>query len=217
MKKILMAGVAAVVMAGAPALAADAPGRPYYKAAPAYAPLFNWSGFYFGGHIGGQWARVTDRTFGGGDPDPSGWVGGILAGYNWQAGPWVVGVEGDAGWGSTSGSNVGTGGVITNADVRFVGNVRARLGWAFDRVLLFVAGGGSWANMRVTQVGGSTATNTHSGWTIGTGVDFAVTPNLVLRAEYLYADYGTETYALAAPARIDLRNNIVRGAAIWKF
>ncbi len=217
MKKILMAGIAAVFMASAPALAADAP-RPYYKAPPAYAPMFNWTGFYFGGHVGGQWGSVRDLTFGGGDTDPSGWIGGVLAGYNWQAGPWVVGIEGDAGWGSSSGSNLGSGGVLTDTDVRFVGNVRARLGWAMDRVLLFVAGGGSWANLRATQIGSPAISNTFSGWTIGGGVDFAVTPNLILRAEYLYADYGSENFAFAGgPARLDFTNNIVRGAVIWKF
>jgi outer membrane immunogenic protein len=218
MKKILLAGIAATIVASAPALAADAP-RPYYKAPPVYAP-FNWTGFYFGGHVGGQWGSVTDRTFGGGDTDPSGWLGGVLAGYNWQAGPWVVGIEGDAGWGSTSGRNTGTGGFLSDTDVRFVGNLRARLGWAADRVLLFVAGGGSWANLRATQVGSAPVSNTFGGWTIGGGVDFAVTPNVILRAEYLYADYGRENFAFvggAGPATLDFTNNIVRGAVIWKF
>ncbi len=217
MKKILLAGIAAVAMASAPALAADAP-RPYYKAPPAYAPMFSWTGFYLGGHVGGQWGSVTDLTFGGGDTDPSGWIGGVLAGYNWQAGALVFGIEGDAGWGSTSGSNVAGGGVLSDTDVRFVGNLRARLGWAMDRVLLFVAGGGSWANLRATQVGSAPISDTFGGWTIGGGVDFAVTPNLILRAEYLHADYGRENFAFAGgPATLDFTNNIVRGAAIWKF
>jgi outer membrane immunogenic protein len=220
MKKILLAGIAAIVLASAPALAADAP-RPYYKAPPVYAPMFNWTGFYIGGHVGGQWGSVSDLTFGGGDPQPGGWLGGVLGGYNWQAGPWVFGIEGDAGWGSTSGSNVGSGGFLADTDIRFVGNLRARLGWAIDRVLLFVAGGGSWANMRVTHTGAAgTVSETLSGWTIGAGADFAVTPNLILRAEYLYADYGSSTFGFAGgfdPHAIDLRNNIIRGAAIWKF
>jgi outer membrane immunogenic protein len=218
MKKILLAGIAAAVLASAPALAADAP-RPYYKAPPVYAPpIFNWSGFYFGGHVGGEWGRVSDLTFGGGAADPSGWLGGVLAGVNWQAGPWVVGLEGDAGWGSTSGSNVASGGFLANTDIRFVGNLRARVGWAIDRVLLYVAGGGSWANLRATQAGFNTVSNTLGGWTIGAGVDFGVTQNLILRVEYLYADYGSDTFNFAGgPAKLDLRNNIVRGAAIWKF
>jgi len=75
--------------------------------------------------------------------------------------------------------------------------------------------------MRVTHTGAAgTVSETLSGWTIGAGADFAVTPNLILRAEYLYADYGSSTFGFAGgvdPHVIDLRNNIIRGAAIWKF
>src|SRR5436190_2670666 len=72
--------------------------RPVYKAPPPAAPLWSWTGFYLGAHLGGAWGSedVTATGFGVGSLDPRGFIGGGQVGYNWQFHPnWVVGVEGD--------------------------------------------------------------------------------------------------------------------------
>src|ERR1700730_7767890 len=106
MKKFLVAGIAAAAFCGAPAFAADMPTK-----APAYAPVavYNWTGFYVGGHIGGAWSNTTVADVS--TPlavfafpatrigvSGSGFLGGVQLGYNWQTGPWVFGVQGDFAW-----------------------------------------------------------------------------------------------------------------------
>src|SRR5262245_61403864 len=89
MKRLLLSGIAlAAVAIAAPVSAADYPARgPVYKAAP--MPLFNWTGFYVGGHAGYGWSDSENL-------DPKGWFGGGQVGYNWQYAPnWVFGLEGD--------------------------------------------------------------------------------------------------------------------------
>jgi outer membrane immunogenic protein len=130
MKKLLVAGIAAAAFWGVPALAADLPTKaPVYKAVPAAAPMFNWSGFYVGGNIGWAWGKSTgsfadpgDIAFANCGPcfapgftspnvdlSKSGFLGGLQSGYNWQLAPtWLVGVEGDITWtGISASSNTG--------------------------------------------------------------------------------------------------------------
>src|SRR3977135_1691979 len=99
MKKFLLAG-AAVLAFGATAAAADLGARPVYKAAPvAVTPVFSWTGFYIGGNFGGLWSRKEFAspgvTF---TNDPSGVLGGVQGGFDWQTGMWVFGVQGDFDW-----------------------------------------------------------------------------------------------------------------------
>jgi outer membrane immunogenic protein len=184
---------------------------------------FSWTGFYAGVHGGGQWGSITDHSFDGGDPGPHGALGGVLAGANYQYGPWVFGIEADGGWGSSHGSNVDTGGFLQENDIRFIGNMRGRIGFAMNRTMLFVAGGASWADAQLTHRGGlpSTVSDTNVGWTIGGGVDYAATRNVVLRLEYLHGEYNERTYGFFGgvdPHRIQLDNNdILRAAAIYKW
>src|SRR5437899_9523955 len=103
MKKILFATVALLVVgAAAPAVGADLGARPYYsKAAPAYAaPIYCWTGFYIGAHVGGAFS--SDNNFNGlatGNNGNSRVLGGFQAGADWQFNPnWVVGLEGQYSW-----------------------------------------------------------------------------------------------------------------------
>jgi len=83
-------------------------GRPVYKAAPTPAPVYNWSGFYVGGHVGYGWADLQSTVIdssGAAFPvgtvftaDPDGWIGGGQIGFNWQSGNWVFGIEGEYSW-----------------------------------------------------------------------------------------------------------------------
>ena len=101
MKKILAALVAvAAVTAAAPAFGADLGGRSYYKAPPAYAaPLYNWTGFYIGGHVGGAFSGSSDFNGAVLSDSSARVLGGVQAGLDWQFAPnWVLGTEGQYSW-----------------------------------------------------------------------------------------------------------------------
>src|SRR5258708_6415178 len=142
MKRMFFAGffvLAAGALAGS-AAAADMryPQQPYVKA-PIHNPVFSWTGFYLGLNGGGGWGRSTwDRA---GDFDLSGGVIGGTAGFNWQMGQVVFGVEGDLDWSGVSGttSTLCAAGCATRNG--WLGTLRGRLGYAFDRFLPYVTGG----------------------------------------------------------------------------
>jgi outer membrane immunogenic protein len=228
MKRVLttIAGALALAVASQPVSSADIPTKaPAYKARVA-APIFDWSGFYVGGHAG--WVRFRDRF----DVDVGfsetlkgdGFIGGVLAGYNWQYAPnWVFSIEADGGWTSAkSGVDPAVAGPgDLQAKMNWDAHLRARLGYAMDRTLLFIAGGAAWANFSQPTIFFGAPKETHTGWTIGGGVDHAVTQNLLLRAEYLFADYGRKTYdySAAGGGTIDgrFRTHTIRAAAIYRF
>src|SRR5436190_12946598 len=98
MRRFMLSLAAAVFALGATAAsAADLGQRPVYKAQPVPVAIYNWSGFYIGGHVGYGWGRedVTDLLTGiSGKTDPNGFIGGAQVGYNWQVAQWVFGIEG---------------------------------------------------------------------------------------------------------------------------
>jgi outer membrane immunogenic protein len=178
MKKILLSGVAlAALFAAAPAYAADVPVRqqqPYYKAAP--APVFNWSGFYFGGHVGYGWGDTTVA----GDVD--GFLGGLQAGYNWQFSRNVVfGIEGDI-----SGTDMNNSPAFGHVD--YLGTLRARLGYAWDRSMLYGTGGLAWN--RSSNLGFH---DTDTGYALGLGFEWAFAPSWSAKVEYMYYNFDNVT------------------------
>jgi opacity protein-like surface antigen len=76
----------------------------------------------------------------------------------------------------------------------WVGTVRGRIGFAFDRFVVFGTGGFAWTNAEV-DVGGVNDSNFHGGWTAGGGIEAAITGNISAKAEYLYMDFSDELYA----------------------
>jgi opacity protein-like surface antigen len=209
------------------ALAADMPLKAPIAKAPIAAPPYDWSGLYVGGHIGYLWGRTHVEEDGvvtepGAPTD--GVIGGVLAGYNWQNGPVVLGIEGDFGWIHAHGVGVGVDGVTTQApntyDLNWTSHLRGRAGYALDHWLFYVAGGLAVADLDfhegviTTVVGGK-----YFGWSIGGGGEFAFTRNLVGRIEYLYDDYGHKDYTgvTGDPYRVSLTGQTVRGALAWKF
>ena len=145
MKKFLLATVALVALgATVPALAADLPARTYTKA-PAYAaPLYNWTGFYIGGHLGGAFS--SDNNFGGlttGNNNDGRFLGGLQAGYDYQFAPnWVLGIEGQYSWLASSNNGiVFPGGFVYTNNQRALGSVTGRIGYTWGPGLLYVKGG----------------------------------------------------------------------------
>jgi outer membrane immunogenic protein len=213
MKKFLLTGVAAVALASG-AQAADLGAPRGAVAAVVVAPVFNWTGFYLGADLG-YWTGSATTVVPGfvpGFPRPNGVTLGGHVGYRHQfANNFVLGAEADLSWlgGKTaSGLVAGAGGTAWQLRGNWDGSLRATAGFAVDRALLYVTGGVSVIEARgcaVAAVGtpclaGSFYGGTRAGWTVGAGLDYAVTQNWTVRGEYLYANYGSRLYA--APAAV---------------
>jgi outer membrane immunogenic protein len=231
MKKFAVAA-SIVVASTIGASAADLASRPYTKA-PVSA-VQNWGGLYVGGNAGYAWGdadtvgtMVAPAPFLAIDAaavnaassprlKPDGFSGGLQAGYNWQDGAAVFGLEADFDAFRLRGNAAGTfafpstlpGGPVgpptqfftsassVSTDWLFTG--RGRLGWANDHWLLYATGGVAVTNARVNQtvgllapfVIGASTSSTRVGWTVGAGVEYAINTNWSFKAEYLYLDFG---------------------------
>jgi len=201
MRKQLLCGVAAIavtVAMGGPVLAADLGVRKAPPPAPIAAPLPTWAGFYIGGHIGYGWSKMTGQNSGGselitGDLKLNGAIAGVHAGYNWQYGQLVFGVEGDiSGVFGHSWSKIVCN--LSNCDTQIHGemqglaSIRGRLGWAFDRTLIYATGGVAWGLYKSGLDVGSIvapASATVTGGVFGGGVEWKYNPNLSFRLEGL--------------------------------
>jgi opacity protein-like surface antigen len=221
MKKWLMGIASVAALAAGPAIAADMP-APTYKAPPVAA--WTWAGFYVGGHGGYGWGEnsfVEVESFA---PlvvldgiSSKGWVFGAQAGYNWQFGPWVVGLELDGSATDINGT-VGpvtsipfAGAVSTNArgdDVKYLGTARARVGYAVSssccwNAMIYGTAGLAWERLTesfttsfaVPPVPATVNFGTNPrdifGWVAGAGIDLQLgNTNWIARAEYLHYDFG---------------------------
>lgn len=207
MKKLLLAGAAfAALVSGAQAADLGVPRGPV--AAVVVAPVFNWTGFYVGADVGFYSAQNSfaqpGNTF-----TASGSLSGVKLGghlgYRYQfANNFVLGLEGDLSWLSAGTKAFTINGFAPNAyqaRANWDGSIRATAGFAVDRALLYATGGVSFIGTTgcgVTAPGAACVLNTQfggtrAGWTVGAGLAYAVTPNVALRGEYLYANYGTRT------------------------
>lgn len=201
------------------ASAADLGARPYTKA-PAYIePIFNWSGFYVGGHIGGAWTNEgwinTANTTAFGDLSPgqgfrqrnSGVFGGGQMGYNWQANNFVFGLEGTISGLDNKGTVLNT--VFGPRDDQFswrtdwMATITGRAGIAVNNNLFYAKGGYAGVNNRLSvtdALGSGSQTQWHNGWTVGAGWEYGITQNWIVGLEYDYAAFERKSYQLAGGA-----------------
>jgi opacity protein-like surface antigen len=220
MRRLSVALITVVCATALPriALAADLPVKaPVYRAVPLSA-TGDWSGFYAGAHFGylfGHTRIEENETLTELGPT-NGVIGGVLGGYNWQSGALVLGIDADIGWSNAHGT-----GEMTHEfsyDINWTAHVRGRLGYAVDHWLIFAAGGLAVADASVQQVTTTVEGGKYFGWSIGGGVDYAFTRNLIGRIEYLYDDFGHKDYSFDGdPYRVFLTGQTVRGALTWKF
>jgi outer membrane immunogenic protein len=207
MKKLLISAAATFALA-APAFAADLPARTYTKA-PAYtAPqaVYNWTGFYVGGHIGGAFAgnnslQGSDARF----------LGGVQGGFDYQfATNWVIGAEAQYSWLPNNGNNgvlFPAGSLITGTNNQ-LGSVTGRFGYTWGPTLLYAKGGYAWRdnnNIAVSNAGVpqgfATTGNQKDGYTVGAGLEYMFAPNWSAKLEYQYYNFGNTTFT-AGPAEI---------------
>jgi outer membrane immunogenic protein len=255
MKKFLLA-TTALAMSGVVASAADLPTRKGAPIAPAYIPAFTWTGFYVGLNAGVGWANNNNSLPGGAFAAPgfvssnsnqAGFIGGAQAGYNYQFGAGqglVVGAETDIQFAdlknrnntpftfaTTPGTTFFPGSGSSNGN--YLGTVRGRVGYGFDRVLVYGTGGLAYGDIggnrnngafAVTNAGavnpftntvaatttttqlGSTGSKTRAGWTLGGGVEFAVWQNWTVKAEYLYYNLGHNNNTTLTPLAVASSN-----------
>jgi outer membrane immunogenic protein len=212
--KILLASVAIGAILTGSAAAADM--RMPVKAPPAPVPVaYNWTGFYIGAHVGGGFGTKDwfdlEGSFGPprsiGSHDTSGLIAGGQIGFNWQ-GPgsnWVLGVEAQASWADLKGDHVFPGPFLipttARTDTNFIGTIAGRIGYAWDRLLLYVKGGAAWAHdeygILTDNSLAASADETRWGWMVGAGAEFAFGGNWSVKLEYNYMDFGNKDMQLA--------------------
>jgi outer membrane immunogenic protein len=237
LRKLLLSSAAATAMLGS-AMAADLPSRKAPPVAFVPPPVFTWTGFYIGGHVGYGWENVRERGFVTGVPfydfryNAQGVVGGGHVGFNWQVNQFVFGMEGD----------VDGNGIrrtvsnpfffpfptnVTTYRAGVGGSIRGRIGVAFDRALFYATGGVAFQDFRITNGYGfglgidGVYNTTRAGYTVGGGIEYAFTNNWLVRVEYRYSDYGTfnnaSTIAPGLFYRERIRDNRVVGGLSYKF
>ncbi|HWX82875.1 MAG TPA: autotransporter outer membrane beta-barrel domain-containing protein [Xanthobacteraceae bacterium] len=209
----------------------DAPKAGIFKAkAPPVVQAVNWTGFYVGANVGAV-LGTADWGYGVGEvaPHVAGYLAGGTVGYDWQTGRWVLGAVADLDATNLRGGmscNPGGGTIAAgppgpmlltacNARAAWIGDVAARLGYTWDRALLYVKGGGAWTNERFTAnctnstgpvpafvagwqcanpaqvpTTGFAASTSRTGWLAGWGAQFALTQNLSAKAESNYISFG---------------------------
>ena len=275
-------GVAVAALTAVGTMAAQAADLPTRKEAPApifVPPPFTWTGFYIGVNAGGIWpsggrdASLFDPGFAGIDggfinagfpgglgSQSAGFIGGGQAGYNWQTGAFVLGVETDFDGSTLSKSFNNVGGPFAgpaatasglNGDfltvngknsLTWLGTTRARLGFVAtpdNRLMIYATGGVAYGggNSQFSAFDATTGSffsgnpsSPRVGWTIGGGVEYAITNNITIKGEYLYADLGSTKFtrprtalrlltsrASLSSGKIDWNASIFRAGVNYKF
>jgi outer membrane immunogenic protein len=230
MKKSWLMGSAMAAVLTVPAIAADLPVRAAVSApVVAPAPVYNWTGCYIGGHVGGGWGQTNwvDRSpglpdypdffFVGGGPSPqslgedeSGWLAGGHIGCDYQINSWVFGIEGSV-------SATGITGNETNPFFSAFGNnktlhtrtdwmasVTPKIGYSWDRWLIYLKGGAAWSHSKYhaydpVDDASFDQSDTRSGWVIGGGIEYAFAPGWSAFVEYAHYDFGTANLTFSSP------------------
>ena len=229
---------ATAILISLSAQAADLPTRMQPVPPVAYVQPFSWTGFYIGGELG--WIRTDPQYTTGavllGAPfvvsastGKDGLSYGVLAGYNYQMGNVVLGIEGDfEGWTVGTIRYTAITGDFLTAHSKWGGSVRGRLGFAADRALFFLSGGAAFLSNRTSiPTTGITigSDDTRVGWTVGAGIDYAFTNNWFTGVEYRYSQFESKSFIYPIPVlnlgliglKQDLSNNQVTARIGYKF
>jgi outer membrane immunogenic protein len=243
LKSVVLATVAATTLLGiGAASAADLPARTYTKAPPPPVVVYNWTGCYIGGNVGGGWdhsdqSRVGTVTgavispaqsFGSGNG--SNVIGAAQIGCDYQfAGNWVVGVQGMFDFGNINESHTNTTfpTFYDNSTLKDVFTVTGRVGYLFAPQLLgYVKGGGAWARtdynnfftVPTTGLSESALGVDRQGWTVGGGLEWMFAPGWSVFGEYDHMDFGHRNINfVAAPGTVNAASILSTGLTIDQF
>jgi outer membrane immunogenic protein len=181
------------------------------------AAAYNWSGVYVGAAIG--WASINydeleNDYF---DRRDGSFAGAVYAGYNFQMNNVVLGIEGDLNFRNAEPEDNFTNPLNQNLG----GSVRGRIGYAIDRFMPYMTAGVAIANFEADHDGdgADVAKKTMTGYSVGAGVEWAVTDNLIVRGQYLYSDFGTDEFDFVGTHthEYDVRTHDVLLGVAYKF
>jgi outer membrane immunogenic protein len=237
--RVLAALLFALFAVGGQAFAADVapapspPPPPIYKSPP---PIYDWTGFYIGVNAGygSGTSNWSDGPVGSTGTFPIyGFLLGGTAGANYQLGEYVFGIEGDGDWTNLNGNSGLTCGAISavvpppdacQTQSRWLATLRGRVGYALDRVLFYGTAGAAFGNVQTGLNPPATFDSAiEAGWTVGGGVEFAITPNWTAKVEYLFVNLGNGACTTvgncggAAGSVVSFNENIVRAGVNFKF
>lgn len=242
-KKTIAAAAAAALLATTTVIAsaADMP----VKARPVVpVEVWSWTGFYLGAHVGAGWGTTESTLTGASAPglgavaftfpfsqnSRSGFLGGVQAGYNWQSGWAVFGVQGDFAGADINGTTPCVVFLSCTTQSDWLATVSGRIGAVvMDRGLVYAKGGAAWLNSThsvsapallgggggLTQI--TSAESTAWGWLVGLGTEWMITRNWTAFIEYNYIEFDTKNEAFpiafggGAPAftiNADLKNKL---------
>jgi len=219
MRRIFLALVMGVL--SGQALAADllVPPPPRAPVAFVVPPVFTWSGIYIGGNGGYSFGTTTPSLGGlsGAGFSTNGIVAGGTIGGNYQTGAFVFGAEGDFDWDNIKGNPSACVGCQVSST--WLATARGRVGVAWDRLLFYGTGGVAFQNVKFAVTAPPLTTPLATtidavGWTAGGGVEFAISPNWSVKAEYLYVNFNNQTIG---PGTFTLIENVVRGGVNYRF
>jgi outer membrane immunogenic protein len=231
-----LSGASFLALTAVSALAADFPVGPVEFAPPPIARLYNWTGFYGGANVGYSWGRgsadILDPIAGGMavsvSERPSGALGGVQLGANWQTGNGVFGFEADIQGAGQSSSATASGFLtVVNPDgtlglapvaasdhtkLSSFATLRGRVGMAADRWLFYLTGGAVWgtfsSDVALTGAGTASISKTRDGSALGLGVEVAILENWTIKAEYLRLQFRTSASPLPAAPGLSASSRI---------
>lgn len=205
--------------------------------AMAGSPAYNWTGFYVGGYTGYAWGKTEAQDLGNGftpwlvlgatfDTKPDSFLIGGQAGYNYQVGNWLAGIEVDAGSLRLKGTAVYPAGgfnTFVTTDSSYDISLRARLGAVYGQNLFYITGGAMWANFNSRVFGSgftTSSTGVQASWILGGGWEYALNQNWSVKTEYLHYESGKDSPDLGGTGyRFSLKNSgdMVRVGFNYKF
>lgn len=206
--------------------------EPVYEPAPVVAPApivaaSNWSGFYTGVFLGYAEDSIDVDDIGGvgldDEPNPKGALGGIAAGYNFQSGNWVYGVEADiAATDLNDSGSVDVPAVDAEVDVKSMATLRGRVGYDMGRWMPYATAGFAAAEADYSVAGAGVSIDdgdTLTGYTAGFGAEYAINDNWSAKGEYLYTDLKGEFEGGAGIGDTDVDHEIhaVRAGLNYRF
>lgn len=241
---------AGLILGSASAFAADMPVARKAPQVAVQAP-YSWTGLYIGAHLGAGWSTTESRldslTIG---PTPvalglplashtgNGFLGGAQVGFNYQVGSnLVLGVEADGAWTDLHGSAPCLVAFTCTDKTKWMATAAGRVGFTFDRTMIFVKGGAAWAkhdhSVDLSLVGvtvNASGSSTRTGWLIGTGVEQALGLGWSAKVEYNYIDFGSADLnmpvsitgagvvpAITAATSFTDRTHVVKGGLNYRF
>ncbi len=219
MKRFLLAGVAALALTGSATAADLMYPAPPLAPGPLYSPLYNWTGFYVGingggGYGGSNWDGIDSFSVSGG-------VVGLTGGYNFQINRFVVGIETDIDWAGIKGSTTSC---LFGCDTRnaWIGTIRGRFGYAFDRFLPYLTGGVALGDIRANRTYFPGGSFTNAGWALGGGLEVAIFGSaFTAKVEYLYVGLGDFNCGLNCGllpgSNVSYYANLLRGGINVRF